>query len=55
MIGYNIKIKGGFNMIVEIYKDFMFEVVYFLFNVLEGYKCGRLYGYFYKVRIYLID
>lgn len=41
-------------MFITLFKDFIFEVVYRLLYVSEGYKCGRLYGYFFMVRLEII-
>lgn len=40
-------------MKIELYKEFMFEVVYYLLYVFVGYKCGCLYGYFFLVCLYV--
>lgn len=41
-------------MFIMLFKDFIFEVVYCLLYVLEGYKCGCLYGYFFMVWLEII-
>lgn len=40
-----------YNCVMEIFKIFMFEVVYCFFNVLLGYKCVCLYGYLFWVEL----
>lgn len=36
-----------------IFKEFIFDVVYFLFKVLQEYKCCNLYGYIYWLKFFL--
>lgn len=38
---------------MEIFKKFMFDLVYFLFYVLEDYKCCCMYGYIYIVCFFI--
>lgn len=53
-IGAGLFLCNFYNLIcMLIFKEFIFDVVYFLFKVLKEYKCCNLYGYIYWLKFFL--